>query len=265
MTSFTQDAHSTKWIAIKHLSVVWVSAQREYNERHAKKIADSFDPDLFDDLVVTLPNGDGIFHVVDGQHRRGAVCSLYGEDEKVPCRIVNAADPARAAAIFDKINTGRRLPSSLEKFKVRVTSGSETEVAINKLVTSLNCRIAMSASPGSIRAVGSLITVYNSFGLGVLRDALMGIIAIWPNDKAALEGPIIEGFGSLIGELRGHMDWKRLRERTGNTYTPGRLLAQAKADKEALGGRVSDGVRRVLVRNYNSGLRSGAIKIGGGA
>lgn len=261
MNTFTKGAHSTQWIAIKHLSVVWASAQREYNERHAQKIAAEFDPDLFDDLVVTLPNGDGIYHVVDGQHRRGALCSLYGENEKVPCRIVNATDPARAAAIFDKINTGRRLPSSLEKFKVRVTSGSETEVAINGLVTSLGCRVEMASSPGAIRAVGALINVYNSFGLDVLKEALMTIIATWPNDRSAFEGPIIEGFGSLIGELRGHLDWKRLREKTSNTYTPGRLLAQAKADREALGGRISDGVRRVLMRNYNSGLRSVSAKL----
>lgn len=258
MSSFTQSGHGTKWIAIKNLSVVWASAQRDYIESHAKKIANSFDPDLFDDLVVTLPNGDGVYHVVDGQHRRAAVCSLYGEEEKVPCRIVSAADPARAAAIFDKINTGRRKPSSLELFKVRVTSGSETELAINNLVASLGLRIEMNSSPKSIRAVGSLINVYNSFGLDTLKHTLMNIIATWDQDKGALEGPIIEGMGSLIGELRGHLDWRRLREKTANTFTPGRLLAQAKADKEALGGRVSDGVRRVLMRNYNVGLRTGS-------
>lgn len=261
MTSFTQGTHSTKWIAIKNLSVVWAQAQREYNERHAKKIADNFDPDLFDDLVVTLPNGDGIYHVVDGQHRMGALRSLYGEEEKLPCRVVNATDPARAAAIFDKINTGRRLPSALEKFKVRVTSGSETEVALNNLVTSLGLVIEMNSTPRSIRAIGSLVNVYNSFGREVLKEALMAIIAAWPNDKGAFEGPIIEGFGALVAEHRGHLDWKRLREKTSGTYTPGRLLAQAKADKEALGGRVSDGVRRVLMRNYNAGLRTASAKL----
>jgi hypothetical protein len=110
MSTFVEGAHSTKWIKIKHLSVVWATAQREFNERHASKIAASFDPDLFDDLVVTLPNGDGIYHVVDGQHRMAAIRSLWGEEEMVPCRVVTAQDPARAAVIFDKINTGRRLP-----------------------------------------------------------------------------------------------------------------------------------------------------------
>lgn len=259
MSSFVAGAHSTKWIPVKNLSVVWATAQREFNERHSKKIADSFDPDLFDDLVVTLPNGDGIYHVVDGQHRMAAVRSLWGEDEQVPCRIVDAKDPARAAAIFDKINTGRRMPSGIEKFRVRVTAGSETETAINKIVTNLGCRIEAGSDPNVIRAVSALLNVHNSFGLEVLKETLVSIRTTWRDDKGALEGPIIEGFGSLIGAHRGHLDWKRLREKTGNTFTPGRLLGQAKGDKESLGGRISDGVRRVLIRNYDQGIRTGKL------
>jgi len=259
MSTFVEGAHSTKWIPIKNLSVVWATAQREFNEHHAKKIAAAFDPDLFDDLVVTLPNGDGIYHVVDGQHRMAAIRSLYGEEEKVPCRVVDAKDPARAALIFDKINTGRRLPTGIEKFRVRVTAGSETEVAINKIVTWIGCRIESSENPNAIRAVSALINVYNSFGLEVLKETLISIRGIWKDDKGSLEGPIIEGFGSMIGEHRGHLDWKRLREKTALAYTPGRLLGQAKADKEALGGRIADGVKRVLIRNYNQGIRTGKL------
>jgi hypothetical protein len=261
MSTFVEGAHSTKWIAIKHLSVVWATAQREFNDRHANKIAASFDPDLFDDLVVTLPNGDGIYHVVDGQHRMAAIRSLWGEEEKVPCRIVDAKDPARAASIFDKINTGRRLPTGIEKFRVRVTAGSETEVAINKVVAFMGLRVEHNDGPNSIRAVAALMNVHNSFGLEVLKESLMTIRGTWKDDKGAWEGPIIEGYGSLIGEHRGHLEWPRLREKTASTYTPGRLLGAAKADKETLGGRISDGVRRVLIRNYNQGLRTG--KLGG--
>lgn len=259
MSTFIEGAHSTKWIAIKHLSVVWAMAQREFNERHANKIADAFDPDLFDTLVVTLPNGDGIYHVVDGQHRMAAIRSLYGEEETVPCRIVDAKDPARAAAIFDKINTGRRQPTGLEKFRVRVTAGSEAEVAINRVVTWLGCRVEASDNPSSICAVATLLKVYNSFGLETLKETLVTIRGTWKDDKGALAAPIIEGFGSLIGEHRGHLDWVRLREKTANTYTPGRLFGAAKADREGLGGSLADGVRRVLIRNYNQGLRTGKL------
>lgn len=259
MSTFVEGKHSTKWIAVKHLSVVWANAQRELNQRHVDKMAADFDPDLFDDLVVTLPNGDGIYHVVDGNHRRAMIQQLYGEEEKIPCRIVDAKDPARAAAIFNKINTGRRLPSGIEKFRVRVTAGYETEVAIDKVVTWLGCRIEEGNGANTIRATAALLNVHNAFGLDVLKETLVNIRTTWRDDKGALEGPIIEGFGSLIGEHRGHLDWVRLREKTAKEYTPGRLLGAAKADKENLGGRISDGVRRVLIRNYNTGIRTGKL------
>ena len=258
MNTFTESAHNTQWIPIKHLSVVWAAAQREYDERWASKIAGEFDPDLFDDLVVTLPNGNGIYHVIDGQHRRGAICSLYGEEEKVPCRVLEVKDPARAAAIFDKINNSRRKLSPLVKFKVRVTAGHESEVAINNLVTSLGLRIENGDTSRSVRAVSALLNVSNTFGLSVLKEALMAIIATWDNDKGAFEGPIIEGFGAFAGEHR-HVDWVSLREKTAKAYTPGRLIAHAKADKEIHGGRVADGVKRVLTRNYNTGRRTGKL------
>lgn len=257
--NFSKAAHQTQWIPIKNLSIVWAKAQREFNERHADKIAAGFDPDLFDDLVVTLPNGNGIYHVVDGQHRKAAIQKLYGEDEKVPCRIVAAADPERAAEIFDKINTGRRNPSPVEKFKVRVTAGYETEVAINKVVTNLGYRITNQAEDGTIRSVAALLSVYKNYGLEVLKETLMTIKGTWDNDKHAVNGPIVEGYGALLAEHRGHIDWPRLRKAVGDKFTPGRLLGHAKQDRELHGGGLPDGVRRVLIRAYDTGLRTGKL------
>lgn len=258
---FTKSAHATQWIPVKNLSIVWSQAQREFNERHADKIAEGFDPDLFDDLVVTLPNGNGIYHVVDGQHRKAAIQKLYGEDEKVPCRIVSATDPARAAAIFDKINTSRRTPSGVEKFNVRVTAGYKDEVEINKVVTWLGYRISGETADGTIRAVAALTNVHKSFGLDVLKETLTTIKGTWKDDCHAVDGPIIEGFAALIAEHRGHLDWKRLREQTAKKFTPGRLLGHAKSEREISGGTLGKSVRSVLIRQYNYGLRIG--KLGG--
>src|SRR5215831_10655473 len=110
------DRYKIEYIPVCKLSVVWVSAQRPYDEKWAKSIADDFDPDKFDPLVVTLPNGQGIYHIIEGQHRRWAL-QMYaakidkhnnGQNEMAPCRIVEEADPARAAEIWLGINKGRK-------------------------------------------------------------------------------------------------------------------------------------------------------------
>lgn len=259
MKQFEKPAHTTKWIPVKNLSVVWAHAQRDLNEKHVDRIADSFDPDLFDDLVVTLPNGNGIYHVVDGQHRRAAIQKLFGESENVPCRVVNATEPAQAAAIFDKINTSRKAPSSVEKFSVRVTAGEKTECDINKIVTFLGYHVAVYKSPTTITAVSSLINVYKNFGAEVLKEVLMTIKATWSDDANAVDGPIISGYGELVAEHRGHLNWKRLREQIAKTYTPGQLLGRAKYHKEMAGVSLAEGVRHVLVTTYNQGIRNGKL------
>src|SRR6516225_5950032 len=101
------ERYKTEWIPVKVLSVVWVNAQRPYDEKWAKQIADNFDPDKFDPIVVTQPNGQGIYHIVEGQHRRHALEMFaaktnngIGENELAPCRVIDEVDPARAAEIW---------------------------------------------------------------------------------------------------------------------------------------------------------------------
>ena len=123
-----------KWIPVKNLSVVWAQAQRGLDERHAQQIADNFDPEMFGTLAVTKPNGHGVYHIIDGHHRKVAVEKLWGDGELVPCQVFDADDPARAAKLFDHINTARKAPQPIDVFKVRVTAGNEIEVAVSNTV-----------------------------------------------------------------------------------------------------------------------------------
>src|SRR5262245_48807406 len=136
-TSFDRVKYKIEWLPIRDLSVIWVQAQRPYDAKHAEDIKANFDPDMFGTLAVTLPNGKGIYHIIDGQHRKGAVEMMWGLDEKVPCQVFQAKDPKRAAELFDQINGRRKKPSPLQIFNVRVTAGHANEVAVDKIVRKL--------------------------------------------------------------------------------------------------------------------------------
>src|SRR5215471_1460970 len=136
----TDHAFNTKevklvWIPVKFISVKWAEAQRGFEIKRAEKIKDQFDPDSFGFIVVTKPDAQGIYHCADGQHRRAAVEMMWGPDERVPCYIVDADTPERAAKIFLQMNKQRRPPQPLENFKVAVTAGEPDEVIINQIVT----------------------------------------------------------------------------------------------------------------------------------
>lgn len=261
MSTFSKASFATKWIPVGQLSIIWANAQRPFDEAWAKQISEAFDPDMFDDLIVTLPNGDGFYHVVDGQHRKAAVQMLYGDSECVPCRIVDAADPARAAAIFDRCNTARKRPQPLDMFKVRVTAGNEVEVAVNKIVKAAGYKIDGGARDGNISAVQALVSVYKAFGPEVLKNVLQVIQTTWAMDKNAVVAPIVRGFGAFMAEFGHQANWQRVSDRISKQYTPGRLLGAAKTVREGQRGSTADAVKQVIVNTYNHGLKTAKLEV----
>lgn len=252
-----------EWISVKNISVIWSQSQRPLNEAHAQKIADNFDPEMFGTLAVTKPNGRGIYHAIDGHHRKVAVERLWGGEEKVPCQVFDAEDPGRAAELFDHINSSRKNPHPIDLFKVRVTAGGEVEVAVNKVVNS--CGYTVSSKYGkqknAIACVAALKAVYESYGAEVLENTLNLIKAIWGiEDESATEANIVRGFGAFLTEYRG-LDWKHLREAVGNKYTPARLQAAAKMGKEMHGGKIPAEIKKLLINTYNAGFRSSKKKL----
>lgn len=258
MSRFQKSGYTTRWIPVKDISVVWAQSQRPLNEKEAQKIADNFDAEAFDALDVTLPNGKGVYHCMDGQTRRRSVEILWGENEKVPCRVHEIKDPARAADIFSKMNTGRTKPQILDRFRVGVTAGYETEVAVNKLITGLGYRVAADGLDGTLSAVGACMTVYRRYGPERLRDALLVIQGTWGKARDSVDGGLISGYAVFLDRYES-LDRQRLVSRVSKHYTPTRLIGAAKSAREVWRGTIADNVVRILVSTYNHGLRSGRL------
>ncbi len=247
------------WIACKYLSVVWVGAQRPFRESRARRIADKFDPQRFDRVRVTMPNGNGIYHVIDGQHRKGAVEMLWGSDEKVPCIILNAEDPAAAAKLFRGINGLRFGVDPISDFKVAVTAKEPTQVAVNHIVERRGYKVSASHSDNpkggrNISAVGALVKVYEQNGPKVLDEILQIISATWPSDPHATSPSILRGYGQLLNEFGSQVNWGRLTDVIRSKYTPGSFLTSVREFHNADGGSLADAVQVLLMKRYNRGL-----------
>lgn len=252
------------WIPVKNLSVVWTQAQRPLDEKHAQAISENFDPQMFGTLAVTKPNGRGIYHLIDGHHRKVAVEKLWGDEEKVPCQIFDAEDPARAAKLFDHINSARKKPHPVDLFMVRVTAGNEIEVAVNKVVKSCGYNIGNKdgRAPNSnrITCVQALVSVHQSHGAEVLKNTLDLINAVWGLDTSSVTGVIVRGFAEFLSEFRD-VDFKRLRDVLASKFTPARLHGAAKVTQEYQGGSLASAVKHQLFMTYNEGIRSDKKKL----
>ncbi len=242
------------YVPIRNLSVVWVQSQRVYNENWAKKIADNFDPDKFDPPVITKPNGVGHYHVVEGQHRIQGAKLAFGENEQLCCRMVDAADPARAAEIWLGINSGRKAISPVQRFLVSVTAEREPETEINAMVQKMSYRIGPSKGDHVITAVSTLIDIHNRLGKALLQNVLTTLDRTWPGDAAGFGGELLRGYAAFHNEFR-HFDQRRLADVIRKDFSPGRLLIAGRGYSEQHLITVSAGLSETLRSRYNRGLR----------
>lgn len=256
---FDRKRTKIEWIRCKDISVVWATAQRPYNERHAQHIAANFDPDMFDTIKVTMPNGKGMYHIVDGQHRKGAAEILWGPNEMIPCEVLPAENPARAAKLFVEINSNRKPLQPITMFLVRVTAGEDSQVAINKIVKSLGLKIGHKAKDNDVGAVSALEEIYHNFGPDILSLTLKCLQETWGIDPNSVKASLLRGYASFLAEFHHSIELKRLRECISSKYSPGNLLAVAKTYKELHGGTSTRAVKSLLITNYNKRKRAGQI------
>lgn len=243
--------HKLEWIAVRNLAVVWPEAQRPYQEWWAKQIAEAFDPAVFEPVKVTLPNGNGIYHICEGQHRTRAVEMLWGPDEQVPCLVAPETDPARAADLFLKTNTGRNYVSKVHRFKVAVTAGYNVEVAIDRIVHHNGYRVEASHAQDCISAVEALKFAYTK-GAKTLDRTLRVLRDTWSGDASAVTSPLIRGYAAFICEFSGELDFNRLRTCMAKRFTPGKLLIDAKGVRDALHIPTASAVVHLLLETYNT-------------
>lgn len=253
-TRFDESVFHTEWIPCKFLSVVWVQCQRKLREERVREIAANFDPELFNHVRVTLPNGNGIYHICDGQHGKAAVEMIWGPEEKVPCLIAPERDPAQAAELFIRMNTGQRPPTKIDHFKVSVTAKRPNETAIDRVVRQHGFHVDY-PSKRAISAVAALKYVYNC-GPKVLDRTLHYLDEIWRDDPAAVGGALLRGFGSFLNEFGDYLDPARFIDGT-KKWTPGTLVRDAKAMRETHGLQTTDAIVQLLLQKYNHGQRPG--------
>lgn len=250
---FNHQAVKLQWIPVRNLAVVWGEAQRQFKPTWAKEIAEGFDPEKFDPIKVMQPNGNGIYHICEGQHRVGAVRLLWGDHELVPCLVAEASDPARAAEIFLDTNTNRAIVSKIAKFKVSVVAQRQEEVAIDRIVRHCGYRVDGSHNNNCIAAVDALKFVYRK-GAKTLDRTLSVLRQSWGGDASAVSSPLIKGLGAFICEFSETMDAPRLVGLLSKT-TPGRMANDIKGIKETHHINTVEAAIQLLLRLYNRGLR----------
>lgn len=236
------------------------SSQREATRQSVHALASNFNPDLMGIIVVS--HRDGVYWVMDGQHRILALKEALGEDAddwEVVAECYEGLTEEQEADMFLDLNN-RRTVSAFDKYKVGVTARRHVPEDIERIVTAHGLRTSKDGKPGSISAVTALQKVYEIGGYQLLSRTLSVISAAW--DATVWDSFIIRGVARFLNHFQQRVDDERLIKILAAYPMANKgLKMSAEKNRKAYGVNLEDGTAVAITEAYNKGRR-GANSLG---
>lgn len=237
--------------------------QRNVDPRHAKKIADNYDPVAFGRVTVG-ERVDGSFWVVDGQQRLYAARLRFGADCQIPCLVFRSEGERHEASLFRRINVGRKGITKYQVYKAALVERDDVTVAIEAAVTEEGFRVRPGSKDGPstwccIRAVGTLYQLHDRGGAPLIRTTLQTISRSWNGDMMATEAIVLGGLGRFIHQHGSSVDVRRLENRLKAT-SPSSIVRYVIDSSRIVSGSRDLTFCRALEAIYDKGLRSDSPK-----
>lgn len=138
--------------------------QRALEGDRAQKIAENFNPHLFDPIMLSKRK-NGSLYIIDGQHRViGAILAQVG---KVPARVIKGLSREQEANLFVDAQLQRKPIRALDRFRAKVIAKDPLFLSIKTITEKAKFEIAPHSaanSPRRLRCITLLVTVYKSLG-----------------------------------------------------------------------------------------------------
>ena len=199
------------WIAISNLRVDGRYQRRiigRASEKSVLTIAEEFSWSKFAPVVVAeVEDDDGLFAIIDGQHRTTAA-ALRGILD-VPCLILKA-DLVDQANAFAAINGTVTAISTMQLHAARLAAGDANAVALHNVCAEAGvsiCRYPVPASemkPGDTLAAAKLAHQLARYGRDTLVAALSCITRTRDGNVGMVRAPVVE---ALCAVLDGEPAW----------------------------------------------------------
>jgi hypothetical protein len=199
--------------------------------------------------VITVNLRDGVYWIVDGQHRIWAVREFFKDSDPgvVDCRVFDGLDDAQMAHLFLLINQHLKVDSHT-KFLVACTAGEPVPTDIRRCVEALGLRIDQRHQKGSIGCTHTLMRLY-AYGPDVLEQALVVARDAFGSDASGFDADFLFSLGRVFD---------RYRVNTGEDEDAASQIRHGDLVRRLAG--VPLGVRGVLQRAEQVRLRVGAAK-----
>lgn len=239
------------WVPLGLLRIA-ESSQRKFSQAHADYLLANFNLKMLGLPVASAR--DGVFYVVDGQHRVDALKRHLGdgwEAFKVECECYEGLSESEEADLFDRLNT-RKTVNAFDRFKVRVTAKRELESEVDAVVRGLGLCVSRDKIGGAVGAVGTLCRVLTRSDAETLSKALRTIRDAYGD--VGFDASVIDGIGHMYQRYNGTIDESRAVNQLAHLRGGvGGLLGRAEVLRKQTGNSKSHCVAAAAVDVYNTG------------
>ncbi len=226
--------------------------QRQFRKAHGDRLAAELDLNKLGFPVIN--HRDGIYWVLDGQHRIYALKQNGFEKDVLDCEVYENLTDAEAAQIFLG-RDDRRAVSQYDKFYIACTAGLARETSIRRAVESQGVKIGQSKDESTISAVGTLGKVFDRSGEVVLGQVVRTANRAFNGVPEAFESSFLEGLGLVFNRYNGRTNEKDLASRLAAVPSGVRgLLRRAESQRERTGNQKSQCIAATIVEVYNRGI-----------
>jgi hypothetical protein len=255
--------HKTEVASVPlNLLIIDPRVQRPIDKRKADKMAADLNLDAIGLICVSRREG-GSYSIIDGQHRVDALRTSGFVNEPVECEVYHGLTLAEEAAMF-RLRNNRTSVQKIDLFKVRVTEGDATAVAISDMLHRLGWTVGTDSTDGYFAAIGALETVWNLDPTGqppAAERAIAAITTAWGHDRSGVHQFIVGGLGSVFARYGAEIDSGGLIDRLAKF--PGgaaNLVGKARGLRELRGGTGPAAVAELVVMEYNRHRKTRALR-----
>ncbi len=162
--------------------------------------------------ALTVAQRDGVFWVVDGQHRKLAA-DRRSDIKELPCLVFQVGDIRSEARAFLDTNTNRKPVTALAKFKAQVAAGNPVASRLQDIIVSAGLRLASASQDvGDFKSVALAMSLTETDPDGFC-DVIHLAAELAKEAKAPVQQRLVSGLYYLHTNIDGGVTEPRLRQR----------------------------------------------------
>lgn len=226
--------------------------QREFRKAHGDRIASELDLNKLGFPIIN--HRDGIYWVLDGQHRVYALKQFGFEKDTIECEVYDNLTDAEMADIFLGRDE-RKAISPYDKFHVACTAGRERECSAQRIVEANGLKISRESKSGCIGAVSTLLKIRDRHGDVVLGQTVRTANKAFAGEPAGFDGSVLEGIALVFNRYNGRTNEKEMAARLAAIPQGVRgVQRRAESQRERTGNLKAQCIAATVVDIYNKGV-----------